>query len=244
MGGRWRRLWEVDALADMASFGAVLFDLDHTLYDRWQAGRLRDEWFVDTHLSLSSAPERQAALDLLTELDMGGYGDKRTLFATVRRHYPVLNGDDEMLRAAYVDRLVESLTPSDETAALLNALQDARVPFGVVTNGTARTQRRKLDALGVSRLTPCVFVSEEFGCKKPDPRIFAAASSCLGVPSGRTLFVGDHCELDVFGAHRAGMKTAWLKRQQDWPADMPITPDYTLATLADVNAILGLTKHA
>lgn len=231
-------------MADMASFGAVLFDLDHTLYDRWQAGRLRDEWFVDTHLSLSSAPERQAALDLLTDLDMGGYGDKRTLFETMHRHYPALKGDAERLRTAYVDRLVESLTLPTETAELLAALQGARVPFGVITNGTSRTQRRKLNVLGVSGLTSCVFVSEEFGCKKPEPRIFAAASSCLGFPPAQILFVGDHCELDVLGAHRAGMKTAWLKRQQDWPLDMTITPDYTLATLADVTAILGLTTHA
>jgi len=228
----------------MASFGAVLFDLDHTLYDRWQAGRLRDEWFVDTHLSLSSAPERQAALDLLTDLDMGGYGDKRTLFETMHRHYPSLNKDDEMLRAAYVDRLVESLTLSDETAALLNALQDARVPFGVITNGTSRTQRRKLDVLGVSGLTSCVFVSEEFGCKKPEPRIFAAASSCLGFPPAQILFVGDHCELDIFGAHRAGMKTAWLAHGRVWPAEQATAPDYVLASLADVRPLLNLATSA
>ena len=223
---------------------AVLFDLDDTLYDRLQAGRRRDEWFVDTHLGLTDASERRAALDLLGDLDNGGYGDKNTLIETMCRQYPALKSDAERLRTVYVDRLVESLTLPAETAALLAALQGAGVPFGVITNGTSRTQRRKLGVLGVSGLTSCVFVSEEFGCKKPDLRIFAAASSCLGLPPAQILFVGDHCELDVFGADRAGMKTAWLTHGRVWPSELSVEPDHVLASLADVRPLLNLALSA
>ena len=55
------------------------------------------------------------------------------------------------------------------------------------------------------------------------------------------LHVGDDIEMDVVGAHRAGMRTCWINRPDDtgtlrhWPHDEP-RPDLefpTLAALAD-----------
>jgi len=66
----------------------------------------------------------------------------------------------------------------------------ARVPFGIVTNGS-RYQLHTIQALGLDSRTPCILVSELVGCRKPDAAIFAAAATRLGVPPGAVLFVGD-----------------------------------------------------
>jgi len=40
-------------------------------------------------------------------------------------------------------------------------------------------------------MTSCIFISAEFGCRKPDAAIFRAATSCVGAHPARVLFVGD-----------------------------------------------------
>jgi putative hydrolase of the HAD superfamily len=61
-----------------------------------------------------------------------------------------------------------------------------------------------------------VLISEEEGIRKPDARIFDRARERCGVdhPS-EAMFVGDHPEVDVAGAHAAGMVAVW-KRVPYW----------------------------
>ncbi len=110
----------------------------------------------------------------------------------------------------------------EETQWLLDALGQAGMPFGIVTNGSYR-QKRKIEVLGLDRLTSCLFISEVFGCKKPEAEIFLAAASCLGSVAEEVLFVGDNPYADIWGAQRVGMRTAWLHRGRAWPSDLSST---------------------
>lgn len=220
------------------SFDAVLFDLDDTLYARRAAGQARAQWFAETQLNVSGDEAREAAA-LIVELDNGGYGDKPAMFAALRQRFPHLTHDDDTLRALFIDRILESLTLPAETHRVLDALDAAQIPFGIVTNGPP-TQARKLEMLGIAPLAACVFVSDTFGHAKPARAIFDAAAQNLGVPPERILFVGDHAKNDIVGAAGAGMKTAWLSNGQEWPKELNVTPDFTLGGIEDVTAILGL----
>ncbi len=129
--------------------------------------------------------------------------------------------------------------PEAETEALLDALADARLPFGVITNGSAR-QWRKLEGLGLIRRTGCLFVSETFGGKKPDRAIFEAAAAHLGIPPAQILFVGDNPTVDILGAQFAGMKATWLHRDQSWPEELAGQPDFVIGSVSELASILGL----
>jgi HAD superfamily hydrolase (TIGR01509 family) len=48
---------------------------------------------------------------------------------------------------------------------------------------------------------------------KPHPRGFALAAERLGAAPAETLYVGDRLDVDVAGAHAAGMHAAWIGRQ-------------------------------
>ena len=139
----------------------------------------------------------------------------------------------------FFDEFFTQITPEAETEALLDALADADLPFGVITNGSAR-QWRKLEQLGLTRRTDCLFVSEDFGAKKPDRAIFEAAAAHLGVAPANVLFVGDNPKVDILGAQKAGMKAAWLPRGQPWPVDLPGVPDFVVENLGELRGIIGL----
>jgi len=82
--------------------------------------------------------------------------------------------------------------------ALLRELKE-RMPVGVITNGPSPVQRPKLEALNYRRFFPehRVFVSGEFGVRKPDPSIFAAAAKSAGVEPHECVMVGDAREFDM-----------------------------------------------
>ena len=225
----------MNTLAQARPFAAVLFDLDNTLYDREAAfGRWADAYLRDT-LRLTDPAEAAALRRLIVSWDADGYGSKAAIFARLHALYPALPGTPARSVDVFFDEFIAHVTPESETEALLDALA---VPFGVITNGSAR-QWRKIENLGLSRRTDCLFVSETFGGKKPDPAIFHAAAAHLGVPPSQAIFVGDNPAVDVLGAQSAGMKAAWLHRGRAWPPGLAGSPDYTLGSLSELTAILS-----
>jgi len=219
---------------------ALLFDLDNTLFDRDRAFRRWANNFVRTELGLCDAAPCEEARDLLVALDARGYGPKTAMFTMLTERYPVLGESVETLVEAFYHRMPAFATLDDDAAQLLDALHRADLPFGIVTNGT-RHQHAMVEALGLDRRASCVFVSETFGARKPEAAIFLAAAAALCVEPGDALFVGDNPEADIGGAHCAGMRTAWLRRGQEWPATLPRHyVDVTIGSLGDLAHTLFL----
>ncbi len=110
----------------------------------------------------------------------------------------------------------------------------AKLPVAALSNGNA-----DLVAIGLDHHFAFQLGSREHGAAKPDPSIFLAACDRLGCAPEDVLHVGDHIEMDVVGAARAGLRTAWVHRDDahhsHWPHD-DIRPDLIvpdLAALAD-----------
>lgn len=219
---------------------AVLFDLDDTLYDRDVAFQKWAEAFVTRELLVQDQAEQERLLTMIRDMDAAGYGSKQALFMRLHELYPHLQGQPETSLERFFEQLLALIALDAETVQLLDSLAGGGIPFGVVTNGSHR-QWHKIDQLGLRGRTSCLFVSETFGGKKPDPAIFLAAAECLGVPLANVLFVGDHPVNDVCGAQRVGMRTAWLHRDKPWPqeAGSPCA-DVTLGSLSELSTLLCL----
>ncbi len=97
-----------------------------------------------------------------------------------------------------------------------------------------------LEAAGVLHLFSAVIVSDAVGWRKPRPDIFHRALAATGANPQRTLFVGDRADIDVEGAHRAGMDAAWLNPARDALPEGLAPPEYEIRDLADLKAILRL----
>ncbi len=229
--------------AGVGSFAGLLFDLDDTLYSRRTAfGGWLDAYLRDT-LRLTNPAEIAGVRETVHALDQNGYGSKQAIFEHLHAQYPALPGIPARSVETFFAEFLTYITPEAETEALLDALARAQIPFGIITNGSAR-QWRKIEALGLDTRTACLFVSETFGVKKPDPAIFHAAAACLGVPPANILFVGDNPAADIGGAHAAGMPAAWLHRDQAWPDTLDVRPDFVIGSLAELPPILGIeTTH-
>jgi putative hydrolase of the HAD superfamily len=221
----------------MPPIRAVLFDLDDTLYERRVAFRNWATRFIGEHGSDLTAAQIADVISELETIDGNGYGDRYRFVARLAEQFPSVTGSPDEILERFRVGFLEQLSLSPEVRDLLQTLRANDIPFGIITNGSTGPQTRKIKHLGLDALTDCIFVSESFGVKKPDPAIFHAAAKCLGVAPESILFVGDHWENDIVGAKRAGMQTAWLHYGDPSKPDTTAA-DYLLASLAEVGSLL------
>jgi len=107
----------------------------------------------------------------------------------------------------------------------------ARFPIAALTNGNADLSR-----IGLVDHFRFQLGAREHGTAKPDAGIFHAACARLGLSPRDVLHVGDDPELDVLGARRAGLRTAWINRNDAtwaYPHDLPDLVVRDLSELAD-----------
>jgi len=229
----------------MNPINAVLFDLDGTLYENneeledWARERAQELLQpIQAEELIRNLPQILAHLESRTSAGSRAESSAdRSLF--LRGLIPGLTAPAiEFITEMYESWLQHvQLTP--DASELLDALDSAAVPYGVVTNAP-RSQRIKTFSLGLDARSDCIFISGEFGVNKPDPSIFQAAATCLGVPCGQILFVGDSPENDITGAHSAGMQAAWLRHGRLWPEEHAgQEPDYVIERLMEVTAVVS-----
>jgi HAD superfamily hydrolase (TIGR01549 family) len=113
-------------------------------------------------------------------------------------------GDYAALSAAFV---AERQARIRSFPGVIDALAELRrrFPLALLTNGPGDLQRLKLKHTGLQPYFDAIVVSAEAGVAKPRPEIFALTCDVIGVPSERTIMIGDDWDLDVMGARAAGL---------------------------------------
>jgi putative hydrolase of the HAD superfamily len=107
--------------------------------------------------------------------------------------------------------------------------------LALVTNGSRRTQRMKIERFGLEPIFDAIFVEGELGFGKPDPRVYELALSRLGCSPAETWMVGDHLEWDVAAPQQLGIYGVWVDAQSKGvPRDSPIRPDLTVRSIVEL----------
>ena len=210
----------------------LLLDLDDTIADReaafaaWaraQAAR----W----------APDDGDAVAFLVEQDASGYRPREELFALLAERY-ALREPVEALVADFREALRAALPPvAEDVKQRLLALRAAGWKIAVVTNGGADSQAGKIDQLELLPLLDACCISGALGIRKPDPRIFQIAAERCGETLDGAWMVGD-AEVDIVGAHRAGIASIWLHRGREWSRE-DVRPDHVADDLAGALELLA-----
>lgn len=121
---------------------------------------------------------------------------------------------------------------------VLQRLQEKGHRLYGVTNGVAATQKRRMEDSGLNRFFLRVFVSEEVGFQKPDPRFFDfAAQNIPGFSREQALIVGDSLTSDIQGGNLSGIDTCWYQPSGEPPMG-DILPTYTITSLMQLLPLL------
>ena len=217
----------------------LVFDLDNTLLDRYSAFVGVAESFYEEHLRPAALVERDEAVAMMIRWDGDGYNDREGMLRRWLSEWPDIRLDMESLRTWYRAEIERQVKPDAEVNGFLAWLNERRVPWGIVTNGSP-SQHGKCRAAGLDKLAGFIIVSEEAGYRKPDPRIFRDALEATGLANPeQVMFVGDNPLADIDGAKRFGMKAAWVRRSRSYPVDLE-PPDYVIDCVTEVRDIVDL----
>ncbi len=117
--------------------------------------------------------------------------------------------------------------------------------LAVVTNGAAVAQRGRYEASPLRHYIPYLFISQELGVSKPDPRFFDHVCRTLQISDrSRAVVMGDSLSADILGGNRAGMDTIWYNPHGAACTDS-IRPTWTVADYdAAVDLISDATKRS
>jgi HAD superfamily hydrolase (TIGR01509 family) len=98
-------------------------------------------------------------------------------------------------------RRFDSVRALPGSAELLAALSERGVPWAIATSGREIYARRSLELLGLAADTPLI-TRDQVRYAKPDPDLFLAAASLIGVDIANSVVVGDSV-WDLLAARRA-----------------------------------------
>ena len=103
----------------------------------------------------------------------------------------------------------------DDVDPTITHLGQSGISFCLLTNGPSDGQRKKIGCLDLKIPNNSVFISEEIGFSKPDPRAFEYLLGKKKLRSSECLYVGDSIETDIVGANSANIRAILLDRNNN-----------------------------
>lgn len=215
---------------------AVLFDLDGTLIDSAPdlAGAAND----------MRAARGLALFPLAHYRPMVGAGARGMVgraFDVGPEHETFAALREEFLQI-YEARMTRETCFFPHMQLVLDALQARAMPWGIVTNKTARFSEPLVRALSLMPPAATLVCGDTTPHAKPHPAPLLEAARRIGVPAASCVYVGDDLR-DVQAGRAAGMMTvavAWGYLGEGEPIES-WGADYLAPTPSDLLKLLGMT---
>ncbi len=232
----------------MQQLRAVLFDIDDTLFSTTDFARRARSNAVRAMIAAGLRCSEEVASRELDEVisefssNYGHHYDK--LLMRLPRAVPAGFNSALIVAAgvvAYHDTKFAELHPFVDVIPLLKFLRSAGLVTGVITHGWTTKQAEKLVRLNLlEHFEPgAVFISDQIGISKPNPKLYQAALRQLVLSPTEVMYVGDNPAHDVEPPASLGMVTVWSRRatrRELHPED--VQPNHIVDDFAQLEQIL------
>jgi 2-haloacid dehalogenase len=186
----------------------VLFDVNGTLLDPRGLTASWEGAPAGLGLSVLDQTVLQSMVDTMTG-EFRPFGDY--VRAALAHRAELMGLGDDAVEAGV--RAAAALPPYPDAADALARLRVAGHTPCAVTNSPTDGARAALGAAGLLEHMHAVIGADTVRAYKPDPRVYRNAIDVLGLDPGESWFVAGHW-WDVAGAKRAGLRTAWIGRDE------------------------------
>jgi 2-haloacid dehalogenase len=130
------------------------------------------------------------------------------------------------------------LVPHPDVVPGLLGLHDAGCRIATLSNGSAAVAESLLGGTEAGVVVECYLSVQDAGAWKPASRAYAYALDELSVPPDRAMLVAVH-PWDLEGGHRAGLRTAWIRRGSSAYPDGFTPPDVEAEDFVELASMLG-----
>jgi putative hydrolase of the HAD superfamily len=229
----------------MPTIGAVIFDIDDTLYPE------RDYVYSGYRAVVDAfADQLGASLGLYARMcTLYATPDRPRVFNVIVAEAGVTGPDAERLVTAMIDKY-RVHTPTIElypdARQILGELR-GRVRLGVISDGYLITQKRKVAALNLPAMADEIILTDAWGRQfwKPHPRAFEEMARRLNVDHAACAYVSDNLGKDFVAPNALGWTTVLVDRPDRVHAAAAAPaggePHHTICSLAELASVLGFT---
>ncbi len=217
----------------------VLFDLDHTLFDRYGTlravlpemyKRLRHK--IPKDLSCEDFIEKLIEIEKLHIYHGWVYTGKKLVEAGV--FLPGTTGE-EIWQCLFKYCWPLAAVQFPFAKPMLKTLRQMGLKVGLITNGLVPNQSIKLDLMNLWPFFDEVIIcDDEKYPAKPHPAAFKAMGEKLGLETDEMLYVGDNPYNDIAGAFNAGVVPVWVKTIGIWPEEMEQKAPYEVDDVSEI----------
>ncbi len=222
----------------------VVFDLDHTLFDRYATiTRVMPEFYRHYRDKIAAELSEEEFIRRLIPIEKKGiYHSWNKVFEMSAAEGIILPMTKEETHEAIqyiinVCWLIDAV-PYPFTNPTLKKIKEQGYKLGIITNGPNAVQTAKIKKLGLEPFFDEIVITGNVGVHKPSREPFDIMSERLGIPAKELLYVGDHPLNDVEGSRNAGYIPVWVKTTGVWPCgDIERSP-YEVDTVEEIPALL------
>jgi putative hydrolase of the HAD superfamily len=229
------------------SLKAVFFDIDDTLFSTTEFAELARREAVEAMrrlgLRLPADHVLRELSEVITEFSSNyEHHFDKLLLRLPKRSFDGVNPAFLVAAAvhAYHDAKVHRLRPYPDVPPVLARLSKTDLVRGIITSGLQVKQADKLLRLGLyGYFTPtAIFISDQIGISKPNPKLYQRACDEVGVRPDETLYVGDHPLQDIDPANALGMITVHVRRGKHAPEHGKTKAAFECASFKDLLTVL------
>lgn len=207
----------------MQNFSAILFDLDGTLVDT----------APDLAFALNSLLQEQGKPTLPYEtirpIASNGAGGLIDLGFGISEDNDLLSALIDRLLVIYQDNIARESKLFEGMQDVLNALEQANITWGIITNKPAFLTDHLIEALQLTHRAACVVSGDTTAFSKPHPAPMLHACDLINIAPEQCLYIGDAAR-DIEAGKNANMRTVAAlygylgdaDNPNDWQADAAI----------------------
>ncbi len=220
----------------------VVFDLDHTLFDRYATLRVvLPEMYKRLRDKISSDLSQEAFIEGLIAGEKqhiyNGWEYTADRLVEMGIFLPGTKGE-EVWHCLYTYCWPIAAVEFPFTKPMLARLRQMGLKLGIVTNGEHNCQQMKIEMLGFEQLFDEIVISGDVGVQKPAAEPFKVMSRKLDIAPENLLYVGDNPKNDVEGSRNAGYIPVWVKTIGNWCFDDIAPCEYEVDTVGQLPELI------
>ncbi len=219
---------------------AVVFDLDHTLYDRYAtlkvvSKKIKEQFKINPDLS----QEKIADIMINTDRYFVHKGWNVLQYELINNtNLFVEKPQHDEYRQFVMGEFMNIAVEFPFVKPMLTQLRTTGYKLGLITNGREALQKQKLKLLELEDFFDKIYIGGMHPFAKPSTEPFKIMAEWLNVKTSEMVYVGDNPENDIEASRNAGCIPIFVNTTNTWVLPHIEKPKFSVETVAEIPELL------
>lgn len=215
---------------------AISFDLDHTLFDRYETLKLVQKQ-IRKHFDINPSLSDEEICKIMIDTDRyfvhKGWDVLQQQLINNTPLFITKPGHNDYLKYVH-SQFMKVAVPFTFTIPTLEMLKSSGYKLGLITNGIPKLQRKKIEMLKIGAFFDKIYVGGENEFAKPHTEPFTIVANDLNIAPNEMAYVGDNPLNDVEASRKAGCIPIFVNTTKTWVLPEIKKPQYTVETVEEI----------